>query len=504
VPAGAAGPAAPPQSLTAKLSTELENSPPDTAKMLADITAATADEREPVRRNTDLMQRLTGVFSEADMRQVLTLLGSTFVDRLNLLLDQAATAADILALANSGTADDKLSVLNNAELVARLMEHLETADELAVLQALGDNLGNLIDRALAAEPVAEASIYTLISAADAAKRQEVGLNVELMNRLRAALSAYNYWKVRLLLQYGTEGAFPPGVTIVYNAFAGAPSFNDIKRTLANLSAADYAVVKDLVGIRDILRALLTDDANYTYVLRMLDQGLITEETDVSSAMSETLQTGNPATGPFSPRVFSWNTGYDIAYLRDALQLTVRIKLDPTNATARTQLATAQPVWESNIEGAWNNQFRVTNAIHTLALRFNCHFTDSDPHHTVNVHPGSPTGWPGVDMLNWYTGRLVSPNHEFGHMIGNPDEYFLSQAHYTAVTGENPTTAPAGNVTTETDTAGNQRFSNQVGIMGVSSQPVQQRHMNSFLNWINRNRRTNADGSFAEPAFTLIR
>ena len=235
-----------------------------------------------------------------------------------------------------------------------------------------------------------------------------------------------------------------------------------------------------------LREELGDD-DFQMASRMLSQGLLAEETDVERDLSETLLVGDPATEAFSERDFGGTAGFDIAYYRDRLQITVRVALNPVDDTARTQLATVQPIWKSNIEGAWN-VFQVTNGVHTLPVKIECNFTTSNPHHEVDVHPGTPTGWPGVDMTNWYTGKLISPNHEFGHMLGNPDEYFLSAEHFQEVTGIDPATAAPGAVTSETDTEGNTRYANPSNIMGISSQPAQPRHLIFFLNWLNNHRR----------------
>ena len=82
-------------------------------------------------------------------------------------------------------------------------------------------------------------------------------------------------------------------------------------------------------------------------------------------------------------------------------------------------------------------------------------------------------------------------HEFGHMIGNPDEYQLSQAHYTATVGTNPTTDP--NATATPDTAGTNSFTNTNSVMGGMLPgtnlpgPVQMRHVQFMLTWLNTHR-----------------
>jgi hypothetical protein len=85
------------------------------------------------------------------------------------------------------------------------------------------------------------------------------------------------------------------------------------------------------------------------------------------------------------------------------------------------------------------------------------------------------------------------------MIGNPDEYQLSQAHYLATVGTNPTTDP--NATATADTAGTNSYTNRNSVMGGLTVaglpgPVQQRHVTFMLSWINAHRNP------LEPAFTL--
>jgi hypothetical protein len=149
-----------------------------------------------------------------------------------------------------------------------------------------------------------------------------------------------------------------------------------------------------------------------------------------------------------------------------------------------------------------------NAIHTLPIRVNCNFTDGNPHHTVNVRSDTAPSWPAYNQGNWYYAATnysaYAPIHEFGHMLGSPDEYNLSDADYQATVGTDPNTD--GQAVKETDAAGKDRFTNP-SVMGsnagATGGTVEKRHLNYFTNWINSHRRRNADGTFAEGAFTLV-
>jgi hypothetical protein len=517
LPAGPApAPAGAPQSLTALLSTAMGQRRPNTAQMLLDITAASPADKEAVRLNHSLMRRLAATLSRADMREALRLLGLPMVERLNLLVNQRASAADITALINSGTPADKQAVLANAALVNRLLAYLNRADAGQVLAALGDTLENRLNRAATGRAVDANVIFAMIRAATPAERNSIALNTALLTTLSAALSAYNYWKVRLLLQYGTEASFPPGVTTMVAALQGTPTAASIRTAISSLSEADYAVVRNLVGIQEVLHARVPNSANYMAILRALIQGLVSEQRNVGGSYGETLLAPVPgATGPlvFVPQTFTGTRGFDVAYYRDRLQIRVRIRLDPRDATATTDRAAKSVDWRNWIEAAWDNKFSLQNANHTLRIRVSCEFTNSNPHHTVHIYSTMSTGWPAYNMDHWYYNQIAgvapagvptySPRamvHEFGHMLGNPDEYGLSAADFQARTGAAPTAATA---TAQTDTAATTRYTARTSVMSQGSEPVQARHFDYFRDWINAHLRKDAAGHDLEPPFTII-
>jgi len=87
----------------------------------------------------------------------------------------------------------------------------------------------------------------------------------------------------------------------------------------------------------------------------------------------------------------------------------------------------------------------------------------------------------------------APVHEFGHLIGNADEYNRTAEHYVQVTGQAVTSR--GTVP-ETDTAGTTRYTNSLSLMG-SGTHIEPRHANSVLEWVNQNLRS------GEPQFSVV-
>jgi len=111
---------------------------------------------------------------------------------------------------------------------------------------------------------------------------------------------------------------------------------------------------------------------------------------------------------------------------------VQIDFDWSNTSLTAQQQTAQmAAWEKNIEGWWNDQYRVSKdwGEYIFDLVFDVTFegyptgVPGEPplfNQEVEVHPGSGR----ADMENWYLGDNAQTNaHEFGHMLGLFDEYW---------------------------------------------------------------------------------
>jgi len=115
-------------------------------------------------------------------------------------------------------------------------------------------------------------------------------------------------------------------------------------------------------------------------------------------------------------VYGWVSSYDIGFYNDTLMVDVDIYL-----AGYTPADTLKSRWESGIESIWStNRFSVP-------ISFNVDWVTTGYDYVVNV-TNSTGRW---NMLNWYTigaggwGDAYQEEvaaHEYGHMIGEWDEY----------------------------------------------------------------------------------
>jgi hypothetical protein len=125
--------------------------------------------------------------------------------------------------------------------------------------------------------------------------------------------------------------------------------------------------------------------------------------------------------------FAWTVNYDLSFLSSVFLATIRIKLigDTASASVRT-------TWETGIETIWDNKVFFSDGAQLYAVQINADFVSSGQNQTVTVHDSSGR----YNLTNWYTtpeGWGVAyldevAAHEFGHMLGNYDEYAGGATH----------------------------------------------------------------------------
>lgn len=103
-----------------------------------------------------------------------------------------------------------------------------------------------------------------------------------------------------------------------------------------------------------------------------------------------------------------------------IRVIVRVHLNGTPSQAQ------KDAWEGAIESKWSNKFKLCcrdDCVQGYRIACDLQFvpTRQDADFEVTPHPaGAPVG---ADTSNWNEGDNNDPTHEFGHYIGNADEYF---------------------------------------------------------------------------------
>jgi serralysin len=114
--------------------------------------------------------------------------------------------------------------------------------------------------------------------------------------------------------------------------------------------------------------------------------------------------------------FGWYPSYDLSF--DGTSFRVETRVDFTGAPVATSVWQG---WERAIELEWG-RFRLQDSSGTtypINIDFRVVDDSQGEHHNVNIAPGSGR----ANMTNWFeTSTNLTAIHEFGHMIGNFDEY----------------------------------------------------------------------------------
>jgi hypothetical protein len=115
-------------------------------------------------------------------------------------------------------------------------------------------------------------------------------------------------------------------------------------------------------------------------------------------------------------IYNWTAAFEQTWTH----IRVRIRLNPDAGIPAMTINNLQTTWENAIENTWSNQWGCGQAGEaTCRLTFEVQWVTTNEHHAVRVR----TGPAGTNMTTWDTldtGAVAA--HEFGHMLGNPDEY----------------------------------------------------------------------------------
>lgn len=454
----------------------------------------------------DLPTKIDWIKSEASALMSLNLA------KMKPLLD-AASPADIAAVTTDAWIPFWTDVCTNATMAefVEIMSPYNLTKKLEWMAAEGTNL-EMIRAKVTAMAANAAELLSLYASAKVKKLMVSECNDEEMIQMVITLGGTwdqqkdwvlaegaSLYKLAAALVAAGKVADPKLVAFI-NAMAGKAE--PARLFLRDLSDADLAALR-----ADAVKTMVLDVINDKFgsdaapIIATLNGQIATGEKKVST--SETMLAGDTS-HPFKEMSFGGDNRFNITYARDKVSVDVGVDLSAAtfDSRAKALLPTAKNTWKANILGAWNNKFHLTNDKRTIPMIFNLNL-DAGPN-SVTAHSGEWV-WPKLNSGNWFVpdteqqpaqadAVAKAPIHEFGHLIGNLDEYNLDTDHYVSTVHHNPATDPQA--VPETDTAGKTRYTNTVSLMG-SGTSIEPRHVQNILDFVNANKQS------TESAFTLV-
>jgi len=258
--------------------------------------------------------------------------------------------------------------------------------------------------------------------ANSSQRKTLLADGSFLAQVHDALHGLAYWTVLLLLKFGDN----------------RPSF--VRQLSLAISEGQVQIVLDLLRSFPALR----DEKAVPGTVQMLDEQFkgsplhdkvlavaraeVTAASQYSGQLSEAHWDVPKGGGAAALRRFGGDVKFSLA--RTAAELRVMVRIHLVKKTARTQTYfptdSKMSEWRNGIQKAWNNRFTATNGSERLNVVFAPTFVNEaadNPDFTVEVDE-SPK-YVRADETDWWaknSGDTVA--HEFGHMLGNPDEYGL--------------------------------------------------------------------------------
>ncbi len=165
-------------------------------------------------------------------------------------------------------------------------------------------------------------------------------------------------------------------------------------------------------------------------------------------MTETISNGDERWNG----TYSWRSKYTLTVDKQNCTVTVTMKLKVTGTITDEQKA----AWKSAIESKWNGKAYLCctgcNCPRGLPISITVQYVDSGEHYTIAAQtPGATEGGRAglggtTSMTGWGVGDTVDVTHEFGHMLGCPEEYYTTDGHdYTEGGTKLPVRDPSGGI-----------------------------------------------------------
>lgn len=274
------------------------------------------------------------------------------------------------------------------------------------------------------EPILEAlrksdsiTFLNRLKALDPDDRQQLNQDPSFLQEIARYLQGVALWVVQLILRFGNRR--PPHVNRLHNAVFSRDTrdVKDLLRSEPTLRNPDI-----VPGVRAMLDHQFRGDREHDAILQVMDQAVVGGTAGIVETYREAHYEKPKGGGAYQLQSFTGHTAYKLERTSSELRVLVRIHFVEKGKPTVTAYPPDGKVseWRSGIDGAWNNRFKATDETTNLGIVFVPLFTDQNPDHTVEVVNDKERS----SEHEWHVGNVngEAAAHEFGHMIGNPDEY----------------------------------------------------------------------------------
>ncbi|MBN2388413.1 MAG: DUF4157 domain-containing protein [Anaerolineales bacterium] len=252
---------------------------------------------------------------------------------------------------------------------------------------------------------------------------------DTMHAIQNIMPPRVFWRVQLTLRFGTS--LPSHVVRLRSLIYGRHA-----REIINLLRAYPALTNEsqVPGVAFLLASIYEGTPEYEEIVDVATQPVWSERRRISSA-EEAHYERDPGTGHYSITRYTNQLRYTLARTAQELRVIVRIRfVEPANPEEPCDSPSDRSAyvpesrladWRTGIDSIWNNRFVAANGASRLRIIFQPFFDNNDPNPNIVItYVNSPDYQRSYETCWWSgaNGRTIA--HEFGHMLGNPDEYNL--------------------------------------------------------------------------------